>query len=161
MTRLRKVGQPVLAASRLSSRLFAARRKPACRQDCRPHMAILTILLTSTLAGAITLSEWRYRKPIPLTPGSAVAVVKIDRDVYIAARPDLADLRVRRDGEEIPYVLETLDATSQQREQSGEILDQSVVPGVGLHFTVRLTAGFRHNHVRLATSEVNFRQAVN
>src|SRR5260370_41947430 len=81
---------------------------------------------------AFTPSEWKFRKAIDLTPSDALATVKLDRDVYTGTRADLADIRVLRDGEEVPYVLETLAAKSEYREQAGEILDEAVVPGLGL-----------------------------
>src|ERR1041385_8775074 len=126
----------------------------------RPRRAILVALAAGIATAAFTPSAWRYRKRIPLTAGDALAVVKLDREVYTRARDDLADLRVLRDGDEIPYLLETLTATSQQREQRAEVLDQSVMPGTGLEFTLRLGGSFKHNRVRLETGERNFRQAV-
>src|SRR5438270_10320392 len=96
------------------------------------------LIVTTVLFAAFAPSEWKFRKPIVLTPGDRLASVKLDRDVYTGTRPDFADIRVVRDGQEVPYVLDTLAAKSDYREQAGEILDEAVVPSLGLRFTVKL-----------------------
>jgi len=127
--------------------------------------ALSVTLFVSGLSLALSPSAWHYRKPIQLvsrdSPSAAqLNVVNLDRDIYLAARADLADLRVMRTGEEIPFVIETLDAASQHRQRRARILDQSIAPGVGLQFTLQLDGGFPHNRVHLETDERNFRQLV-
>ncbi len=118
----------------------------------------LVIAVAAVASAAITTSEWHFRKHIGLTPG--IALVPLDRDIYTNTRADLADLRVLRDREEVPYILESLGASSRNFEQGAQILDQSVTPGLGLQLTLHMAEPLRHNRVRLETVEHNFRQTV-
>ena len=115
--------------------------------------------LLAASAFAADLAAPRYRKPIPLTPDPKLAAVKLDREVYLGARTDLADLRVFRDAEEVPSMIVTLGGGSGRREEAVEITDQAVAPE-GLQLTLHLSAAPRHNIVRIVTREQNFRQAV-
>jgi len=80
--------------------------------------------------------------------------------VYIGSRFGLGDLRVFRDSEEVPYIIVTLGAGSERREEAAEITDQSIVPGEGLQLTLHLRSAPRHNVVRIVTPQQNFRQSV-
>jgi hypothetical protein len=130
------------------------------RRNRLPHLTLAALLTFAGLALAADFSTARFRKPIPLTPGPGLAAVKIDRELYIGAQRGLGDVRVVRDGEEIPYVIAALGAESQTREEAAEILDQSIAPGQGLQLTLHLSDAPRHNVVRIVTPEQNFRQAV-
>src|SRR5258708_1087111 len=121
---------------------------------------VLILLAVAAFGAGLDLSTRRFRKAIPLTPGEGLAVVKLDREVYAAARPDFADLRVARDGEEVPLVLETNAGASERQERLAEIVNQSVARSVGLQLTLKVAAGVKHNSVRLETGERNFRQSV-
>src|SRR6266851_4615305 len=101
----------------------------------RPHrFALILVAIAAAvdlmIAAGLDLSARRFRKAIPLTPSEGLAVVRLDREVYAAARPDFADLRIARDGEEVPFVLETNAAASERQERLAEIVNQSVLPSV-------------------------------
>jgi len=61
-------------------------------------------------------SAWQFRRPLPIGPAPAWYVFRIDTDLYKASHSDLADLRIVRDGEEVPYVIETLSGAVELRE---------------------------------------------
>lgn len=62
-------------------------------------------LPTVQTAGAlIDLAKWKYRKRIELTAG-AVHRVELDLDVLAHAVPACSDLRVIRDGKQIPFLI--------------------------------------------------------
>src|SRR4029079_19091858 len=88
------------------------------------------------------------------------ASVNVVCDVTAGSRADLADLRVSRDGEEVPFVLETVAEVTGRAERVAEIFNQSVIPAVGLRLTLRLPGDIKHNTVRIETGERNFRQSV-
>ncbi|MGA3190155.1 MAG: DUF3999 family protein [Bryobacteraceae bacterium] len=111
-------------------------------------------------AAPLDLSAWKYRKRIPLTPGDGLTIVKLDREVYTGSSNWLADLRLIRDAQEIPFVLRTLGAQPEPVVEVEELLDRSVVPGVGLQFVIHLRRAAKHNSVVLQTEEKNFRQRV-
>ena len=48
---------------------------------------------------------WAWRKPVLLT-ASGVQQLELDLDVLAQASPDLADLRLLRDGRQLPYLIE-------------------------------------------------------
>lgn len=58
------------------------------------------------LAGApLDTKEWSYRKPVQLAR-AGVQELELDPEALARARPDFADLRLLRAGNQIPYVLE-------------------------------------------------------
>lgn len=111
-------------------------------------------------AAPLDLSAWKYRKKIRLTPGDGLAVVKLDREVYMGAAPGLSDIRVIRDGAEVPSEVGTLQQRGDDDIRRPEkILDLSVVGGSNLQFTVHVPFG-QKDRIRLYVREQNFRQRV-
>ncbi len=114
------------------------------------------------LAGAapLDLPAWKYRKRIPLTPGDGLAVVKLDREVYIGAQSDLGDVRVVRNGAEVPFYWQTFDRRVDEQAVAGQkLFDMSVVDGPAVQFTIEV-GDVLHNLVRIYTTQHNFRQRV-
>jgi len=112
-------------------------------------------------AAPLDLSAWKYRKRIPLTPGDGLAVVKLDREVYAAIGSRYYKMRIFRDREEIPFVFGSLAPSLADRLLTNEqILDQSIVPDVGLQFTVHRRYGGLHNKIEIFTGLQNFRNRV-
>ena len=105
-------------------------------------------------------SSWRYRRPLSVTAGARIAVINVDRETYIHAKPDLADLRVINGQDETPYVLETMSGSQHREEISSRVLDQGVTAARDLELTVDVGNGHRHNSIRLSTPKTNFRQRV-
>ncbi|HTB12071.1 MAG TPA: DUF3999 family protein [Bryobacteraceae bacterium] len=121
------------------------------------------LLIFAVVASATTLdlSQWRYRKSIPLTPGTGLTVVDVDRDVYVGSATALADLLVIHDGKEVPFVIDTPVAEKPAAVPSEErLLDESVIPGLGLLFTIHLKRPVEHHAILLHTGEKNFRKRV-
>ena len=64
----------------------------------------------SETGAALDTSPWRYRKPMQsVRPGPQQ--VELDLDVLAHARQDLADLRLVREGKQVPYLLERTSLT--------------------------------------------------
>jgi hypothetical protein len=122
--------------------------------------AVLALLTAIPLAADFDASLWKFRQPVSVTPGAGLASVEANKDVLAGASPGLGDLRVTRDGKEVPYLVQTLAGSSEEKPQSLEILDQSVNPGGGLQVVLDFGARARHNRVRVQTSRDNFRAAV-
>ncbi|PTX92482.1 hypothetical protein DB354_14205 [Opitutus sp. ER46] len=55
--------------------------------------------------GVIDVSAWQFRKPVQFA-GDAVQQLEIDLDVLAGTRNQLADVRLVRDGEQVPYLVE-------------------------------------------------------
>lgn len=121
----------------------------------------LSLLALSALARAdFDPAHWQFLRPAAAGEAQQVCVLPLDRAVYEGARADLADLRVVRDGREVPYVLETLAGAVEETELRAEVLDRSVVAGARLELTLDLGRAARHNRLRIATAETNFRVKV-
>lgn len=64
-----------------------------------------TLADTPLLGGPIDVADWRFRKPVQLAaPG--VQQLELDPEVLAHASGNLADLRLARDGAQVPYLLE-------------------------------------------------------
>lgn len=123
---------------------------------------LLSLLLFSFPAlQALDTTRWQVQSVIQVPPGSAgIAAVKLSREIYIQSRTDLADLRVMRGGEEVPYLIDAHRGTIEYREIAPPVINQSVAPGRGLQLTFDLGAHSKHSRIRLATSKTNFKQKV-
>ncbi len=118
----------------------------------------LSLLGLALLARAdFSPARWPLLRALAIGQGQVVHALTLDRTIYAAARADLADLRLVRNGYEVPYVLETLTGSVEQSELRPEILDRSVVPGAGLELMLDVGTAARHNRLRIATAEANFR----
>ncbi len=106
-------------------------------------------------------TRWQYRCRIYVDQPDRMQVLVLNRGIYERSRPDLGDLRVTRNGREVPYLLEALPEKDESREAPAKVIDRAVLSGTGLQVT--LDAGerkVRHSQVRLVTGEKNFRQLV-
>ncbi|HEY1203639.1 MAG: DUF3999 family protein [Bryobacteraceae bacterium] len=122
---------------------------------------VLSLLCLAALMRAdFDPAHWQFLRTSTAGAAQQVCVLPLDRTVYERARADLADLRVVRDGREVPYVIETLAGSVDGTELRPEILDRSVVAGAGLELTLDLGRTARHNRLRIATGQTNFRVKV-
>jgi len=126
---------------------------------------VLAGILTggALLAIAFDPAPWKYRAAVRVLEPGRLCVLPVERTLYARMRRDLADLRIVRDGQEIPYVIETLTGALEEHECSPEIMNQSVVPDTGVQVTLDLAkckGDPKHSRLRLATAERNFRQKV-
>jgi hypothetical protein len=122
---------------------------------------VLSFLCFAALARAdFDPAHWQFRRMATAGEAQQVSVLPLDRTVYEGARTDLADLRLVEDGREVSYVVESLAGSVEQTELRPQILDCSVVPGAGLELTLDLGRAARHNRLRIATGETNFRVKV-
>jgi hypothetical protein len=122
---------------------------------------LLNLLLFPVVAAGLDTTRWQYKAPIQLpSDSSGIVAAHLTRDIYVRSRPDLADLRLVRGGEEVPYLIEARRGATENREFEPMVIDQSVVPGRGLQLTLDLGGHSKHTRVRIATGETNFRQKV-
>ena len=127
------------------------------------NIRLLSLLLFPALASALNMdtSRWQYQTSIETPPSSiGIAAARLTRDIYIRSQPNLGDLRVTRESDEVPYLIETRSGTVEDAEVEPAMLDKSVVPGHGLQLTLDLGHPSRHSRLRFSTTETNFRQKV-
>jgi hypothetical protein len=127
----------------------------------RAHKFLLLLFAMLGSAAPLDLSAWKYRKRIPLTPGDGVAVVKLDNEVYAAIGSLYYKMRVFRDSEEVPFIC-CISARpwNDSLVTHEQILDQAIVPDVGLQFTVHRSHAGTHNKIEILTELKNFRNRV-
>jgi hypothetical protein len=68
-----------------------------------------------------------------------------------------------KDEDEIPYVIETMTGSVEERECHPAAINKAVIPGTGVQITLDLAKcpdESKHSRFRIATSEANFRQRV-
>ena len=119
------------------------------------------LLFLAPAIHALDTARWQFQAAIQVPPGSAgIASVKLIRDIYVRSQAGLADLRVVRGGEEIPYLIEVRRGAVEFREIEPAVTDQSGVPGRGLQLTLDLGHRLKHSRIRISTGETNFRQKV-
>lgn len=122
---------------------------------------LLSLFCLGTLARAdFDPTRWQFRRALAVAQPQQVCTVTLDRTIYASAQTTLADLRLARDGQEIPYVIETLAGSVEQEELRPQTLDQSVSPGAGLQLTLDVGAAAKHNRLRISTALTNFRTRV-
>lgn len=122
-----------------------------------PKILLLFAVLAS--AAPLNLSAWKFRKPIPVAASDGLAVVKLDRDVFIHADPQWQDLRVVRDGVEVPLQQEVLGQEEDHVSVPAKMMDLAVVDGPAVQFTLEV-GRTQHNRVTIHTPAKNFRQQV-
>jgi hypothetical protein len=121
---------------------------------------VLSFVAVATLAHAdFDPARWRLRNPVRVESPAPLASVRITPEVFRGSPSQLDDVRVVRDGTEIPYVLETLYGHREDREFQPAISNQSVTSD-GVQATLDLGVRAQHNRLRIATRRVNFKQRV-
>jgi len=123
-------------------------------------------VLLSCLAGCALLSAdfnaeaWRYRRPLILSQPSAIAEFVADSALYRNSAASLDDLRILRDGVEVPYAILILASSRQTVERPAAIINKAWVPGVGVQAVLDLKGKSEHNRLRIATPQHNFKENV-
>jgi hypothetical protein len=81
------------------------------------NLASLSLLCASLLdAAGFDPSHWKFRTPVHVPESGRLCVIPFDRALYSRMRQDMADLRVVREAEEIPYLIESLAGSVEERE---------------------------------------------
>jgi hypothetical protein len=124
----------------------------------------LLLLFASLLMGdGFDSSGWQFVLPVRVAEAGRMCTIPFERPLYSRMRHDLGDLRILKDGEQIPYVIETMSGSLEESECRPAILNQSAAPDAGVQITLdlaRCSAEPRHSRLRIATQRTNFRQKV-
>lgn len=93
-----------------------------------------------------------------VTPGAGLSSISATADMYRGSSR-LVDVRIVRDGIEIPYLIRALDGKREEVEIRSEISNRSA-SDEGVQATLDTGGNLRHNRVRLAVNRTNFKQTV-
>jgi hypothetical protein len=122
--------------------------------------AVLSLCLAAVLGADFSPPDWEFRRALVVDAAQRLCVVRIGPEIRRHLQPDLSDLRVVGDNGEVPYVLERLAGSVDERQLQPDILNKVSLPGVGVQVTLDLRAPNNHSRLRIATSETNFRRRV-
>jgi hypothetical protein len=111
------------------------------------------------LAGSFEAPRWQFRAPVTVTPGAAISSARLTVDVLTRSAPDLRDLRLVRNGEETPFVVQRKTGSSVETEVPAELIDKEVQGGA-LRVTLDFGLRAKHSRIRIQTTRQNFRQRV-
>jgi hypothetical protein len=113
-------------------------------------------------AGAVladfNVQQWAFR--VPVTVGGTISEFTVGPEIYRYSAARLSDLRIVRDGVEVPYVMKRLDGDLRLSEHSVEIVNKEFSKGTGVRAVLDLQGHEKHNRLRIVTREQNFQQAV-
>jgi len=117
--------------------------------------------VTSSLSGqqAFDAKHWEFVSSVDVHQPDRINAIPVDRAIYARSRPDLGDLRVTRNGQEVPYVLEASRAQNIVREEPATVINRGGISGA-VQLTLDARRVDRHSQVRIVTDEINFRQKV-
>jgi len=128
----------------------------------KPRVLVAGLFIAGILsADGFDSSAWQYRQPFRVPVPDQITTLDLDRAIYPRSRADLGDLRVVRNGLEIPYVIQTLDGKVEQTETEPRVINRGVVPGAAVQFTMDLGSHpSRHSRLRILSGARNFRNRV-
>lgn len=112
------------------------------------------------MLAALQPAEWEYRRRIRVQHPGVLHIVRLDAAALRHTRAGLPDVRVVFDGQPLPFSIETLAGTVQDRELKPQISDRVRTPDGALQFTLRLHQPEKHSRLRIETSDRDFRRAV-
>src|SRR5262249_51246210 len=114
----------------MSIRGIARRSKTGGTIATRAHKVSCAALLATAAALAASFDEsaWKSRVPVQVPERGKLAVIPLDRTFYSAMREDLADLRVVKAGEEVPYLVDTAAGAVVEKECHPGLIDKSATP---------------------------------
>ena len=122
--------------------------------------ALLALSAAPLLQADFETTKWHWRRSLVPPAVSATAKIDPDRTLYQGSQAELRDVRILRDGAEVPYTVVTHRAASVGREVPATIRNRSAVPGLGLQFTLDAGDAARHNRVRMETRLHDFKRPV-
>jgi hypothetical protein len=132
----------------------------------RSKVLVITIfVLLIGLPGnvfALDLTKWKYQAKVSIEDGtSEYCRLALAPDVYDAARPDLADIRlVNSRSEQIPYVLVKPKDTTERQMYQPEVMNRSTSSDKAALVTLDFGRQVVKNSVEVITQGDNFRRAV-
>jgi hypothetical protein len=118
------------------------------------------LAICAVLVADFTVEGWRYQRRITIPQPAAVSEFQVDAALYRNSGVALDDLRIVRDGSEVPYVILTLHAARQTLERPAVIINKTWLPGAGVQAVIDLAGHGEHNRLRIATRLHNFKEAV-
>ena len=113
--------------------------------------------LTADLFADFDPPSWKRRQRI--TVAEPVTRVRLDAQVYADAAASLADLRVTRDGAEVPYLLSVAQAQMETAVVSARLMNRESRQGT-LMATIEFEGRQVHNRLELEVTREDFRTKV-
>ena len=133
-------------------------RRSLLNRNRAAGIAILATLSLAFVYADFVPSAWQYRKLIRTEVRPANSL-RIDREVYLAAREDLADLRVVHGSDEVPYLVVVSSSEAKEHEVSATMQDRAVT-ATGVEAVMSFSRVVPHNRLTIQSQISNFRHKV-
>ncbi|MEO8028557.1 MAG: hypothetical protein ABI823_18895, partial [Bryobacteraceae bacterium] len=88
----------------------------------RSRSLVLLLAACAMLRGDFAPGDWKLRRAI-LGDANGLTSIRLDRAVYAGSEANLSDLRVVRDGRDLPYVIETVTEAVLLERRRGSVID--------------------------------------
>jgi len=118
------------------------------------------LIFAGVVLADFDIQQWMFRVPVTVAPGSAVSEFVVTPEAYRYSAARLSDLRIVREGSEVPYVIQQLNGDLRLDEHSVEIVNKEFRNGTGVQAVLDLKGHAEHNRLRIVTLERNFKEAV-
>ena len=118
-----------------------------------PRMKMGAVLLAVIFAGP-AIQYFQYQRPLQAAPGGQ-RYVAVDEAIWKHARPDLGDLRLYSDQQEVPYALMVERGSRENDNKDVRVLQQSVADGK-TQFVIDMADVAEYDHIALKLSTKNF-----
>ena len=118
------------------------------------------LLLSAQPAGGAQPDRPAFERPVEIGRGGRVAV-RLDREVYESARPDLGDLRVIDEaGRRVPFLIDRGERPALRSEEAASLRNQGWDRDGSATAVLDFGSRVRKTRLRLALSGDNFRRRV-
>lgn len=114
--------------------------------------AVSLLLAAMPLVADFEPALWRWRKPIAVESAGRVSAARLDKEVLAGSRSDRADLRLVREGAEVPYVLDC----GPERDAVAALAPERSEDRGTSNLIADLGARLPFDQVRLVTPEAGF-----
>jgi len=118
------------------------------------------LAICALLVADFSVDGWRYQRALTVSQRAPISEFQVDAALYRNSGAGLDDLRILRDGSEVPYLILTLNAARQTLERPAVIINKTWLPGTGVQAVIDLAGHGEHNRLRIATPLHNFKEAV-
>jgi len=126
----------------------------------RRTRATAVLLLSRLLTAAYDPALWELRRPMTVDQPGVLHTVRIPAAIRQKAKSDLADLRLVRGVQEVPFVLEELSGSVRETAVEARIINKAGLPSRATQLTLDAGEGTTHSRVRFRMLGANFRHAV-
>jgi hypothetical protein len=119
-----------------------------------PAMRLSMVLLAAVIVAGRSIPYFKYQRPVQAQP-SGQRFVAVDEQIWKNARPDMGDLRLHSDQQEVPYALMVERGSQENASKDVNVLQQSRIGGK-TQFMIDMTGVAEYDYIDLRLTAKNF-----